>query len=262
MFDIQLRVTLTQYDIVWGDKLANIDQIQNIVAQVSNTTDIVILPEMCTTGFTLNIEELAETCDGNTISTFGRIAKEYNVALCGSFLCRENDKFYNRSFFITPEDKKYYYDKRHLFKMGLEDELYTAGKSKTIISYKGFNVCLFVCYDLRFPVWTRNVDNQYDLLIYVANWPESRKEVWTTLLKARAIENMSYVCVVNRVGADDNDLTYSGLSMAVNPRGQVISVLPEYRVTMETVTLEKNILIKDRKNFPIWKDADKFTLDI
>lgn len=255
----ELRVTLLQYDIAWEDKSKNISYISTIVSQIGQQTDLVILPEMFSTGFSLNAESMAESTDGETICCLKKLALDYDIAICGSLIIKENTKHYNRAFFISPTHL-HFYDKRHLFRMGQEAEIYTAGTKKTIIDYKGFSINLLICYDLRFPVWSRNVANEYDLLIYVANWPESRKMVWRTLLPARAIENMSFVCGVNRVGKDNMGLSHSGNSMLVNSRGQIVTELPDNIPHTATITINKDILINDRNHFPVWKDADNFDL--
>lgn len=255
----ELRVSLLQYDIAWEDKLTNISYISNIIDDIATTTDLVVLPEMFSTGFSSNAIAMAETMEGETLHIIKELAKKHNIAICGSLIIKESSKYYNRAFFITSTSCTFY-DKRHLFRMGHEADVYTSGNMKKIVNYKGFNICLLVCYDLRFPVWSRNVDNEYDLLIYVANWPESRKAVWNTLLQARAIENMSFVCGVNRIGKDNNGLNHSGNSMIISPRGDKIKELDENKESSITVTINKETLIRDRAHFPVWKDTDKFEI--
>ncbi|MBK5721726.1 amidohydrolase [Dysgonomonas sp. Marseille-P4677] len=254
-----LRISLVQYDIVWENKKVNLDYIQDIVSSLAGKTDIVVLPEMCTTGFTMNSHKLAEANNGTTVSLFRQCAKEFDIAICGSFIAKEKDNFYNRGFFISP-DKELYYDKRHLFRMGKEPEFFSAGNKRLIFEYKNFNICLLICYDLRFPVWARNINNEYDLLIYTANWPDSRAKVWNTLLTARAIENMSYVCGVNRIGKDGNNLTYKGDSKLINAKGEEITSIEANKKQVETVYISKTELEQFRNKFPVWKDADNFEL--
>ena len=182
------------------------------------------------------------------------------MAIMGSFLCEEEGRYYNRAFFVTPEGEVSTYDKHHLFRMGGENDYFTPGNRQTIVDYKGWKICMQVCYDLRFPVWTRNVDNKYDLLIYIANWPEVRKKAWKLLLKARAIENMAYVCGVNRVGVDGEDLTYRGDSMIIDPKGDKVGTAGKREEITRTCTLKKAELEAFRKKFPAWKDADSFVL--
>ncbi|WP_029904297.1 amidohydrolase [Prevotella sp. 10(H)] len=257
--DDKLGISLVQYDIVWENKEANLLYIHNIVSDLSGKTDIVVLPEMCTTGFSMNSHNLAEPNDGNTITSLRQWTKQYEVAICGSFIAKDGNDYYNRGFFITPE-KEYYYDKRHLFRMGAEPRSFAAGDKKLIFEYKGFNICLLICYDLRFPVWARNVDNEYDLLIYTANWPASRAKVWNTLLIARALENMCYVCGVNRIGKDGNGLAHEGGSKLINAKGEEIISAGLNTERVETVYISKSELQLFREKFPVWKDADRFEL--
>lgn len=259
MQDRKIRITLLQYDVAWENKIANLNNIERLISELPEPTDIVVLPEMCTTGFTFNAQDFAETVGDHTISTFKEIAVKYGTALFGSFLCRDNDKIFNRGFFIT-SDEIYFYDKRHLFRMGREDELFTAGNERKIVHYKGFNICLQICYDLRFPVWSRNVNNDYDILMYAGNWLKARIGVWESLLKARSIENMCYTVGVNRVGVDGYDILYAGTSMIVDQRGGVMCKLSEDQEEYYTITLDKEKIDKDRKGFPVWKDADEFTI--
>lgn len=257
--DCKLGVSLVQYDIAWENKVNNLDYIHSVMVKLQGKTDLIVLPEMCTTGFSMNSRNLAEPISGQTITSLKKWAKELDVAVCGSYISADGDRYYNRGFFITPENE-YYYDKRHLFRMGSESQSFSAGDKHLIVEYKGFNICLLICYDLRFPVWARNIENAYDLLIYVANWPSSRSKVWNALLTARALENMSYVCGVNRTGEDGNGLKYIGESRLINAKGDDILVPllnPEH---IETVQVSKIELENFRAKFPVWKDADKFEL--
>ena len=224
------------------------------------TTEIVVLPEMFSTGFTMKSRELAEPVSGITVRILKELAADFQLALCGSFICSERSNYYNRAFFITPEGEEFYYDKRHLFRMGNEAEYFSAGNNKLIISYRGWNICLLVCYDLRFPVWSRNVNNEYDLLIYVASWPQARRLAWDTLLCARALENMCYVCGVNRIGVDGNKLIYNGGSVVFSAKGEVLASVPDGEEGIETVSLSLISLQQLRDKFPVWKDADAFRL--
>ncbi len=226
------------------------------------TTEIVVLPEMFSTGFSMRSRELAELLSGTTVRMLKELADEYRLALCGSFICSERGNCYNRAFFITPEGEAYYYDKHHLFRMGNETEHFSAGNDRLIVSYHGWNICLLVCYDLRFPVWSRNVGNGYDLLIYVANWPQSRRSVWDTLLCARALENICYVCGVNRIGTDGNKLTYNGGSVVFSAKGETLASVPDGEEGVETVSLNLTALQQLRDKFPVWKDADAFRLGL
>jgi predicted amidohydrolase len=254
-----LRVTLVQYDIAWEDKQKNLNRIDSIVAELAGQTDVVVLPEMFSTGFTMNSRNLAEPADGKTIGRVKEWAAKSDVAVCGSYIAVEEGNYYNRGFFIT-SNEEYFYDKRHLFRMGSEPESFSAGKSRLIFEHKGFRICLLICYDLRFPVWARSVNNEYDLLIYTANWPASRIKAWETLLAARAIENVSYVCGVNRVGTDGNGLVHNGCSKLINARGEEISNIGISREQTETVSISKTELETFRAKFPVWKDADEFKI--
>lgn len=257
--DQTLRISIVQQNIEWENKEANLEFIGSIVSKHSQETDLIVLPEMCTTGFSTNSRELAETVEGKTITQIKEWAIQYNIAICGSFIAKDNGNFFNRGFFITSE-KNHYYDKRHLFRMGNEPASFSSGNNRLIIEHKGFNICLLICYDLRFPVWARNINNEYDLLIYVANWPASRSKVWNTLLDARALENMCYVCGVNRVGRDGNGLEYSGSSQLINAKGEKILSTELNQEDIKTVCISKQELNNFRIKFPVWKDADKFEI--
>lgn len=257
-----LRLTIFQTNIVWENKQENLRLLRDKLQQLDGTTEIVVLPEMFSTGFSMNCEKLAEPMTGKTIESIKAMSKEFKVALVGSFMCINNNVYYNRAFFITPDGKEYYYNKRHLFRMGEEGHYYTPGNSKTIIPYKGWNICLQVCYDLRFPVWSRNVDNAYDLIIYVANWPESRRTSWDILLRARAIENLSYACGANCTGTDEYGIIYNGGSAIISEKGEVIALANDGDEDCITATLDLDILKVLREKFPAWKDADKFQINI
>lgn len=257
--DIDLRLSIVQYDIAWENKTSNMAFVYTTISQLEGKTDLIVLPEMFSTGFSMNSRNLAETTEGETIAQLKEWAERYDVALCGSFIAVENNTYFNRGFFITPNNE-YYYDKRHLFRMGMESESFSSGSNQLIVKHKGFNICLLICYDLRFPVWARNVNNEYDLLVYVANWPASRIKVWNTLLTARALENMCYVCGVNRIGVDGSKLKYDGGSRIIDAKGEDILKTEFDKVEVKTCTISKTALDKFRNNFPVWKDADKFTL--
>lgn len=257
---MNLRISTAQYDITWEDKPKNLLKIKQLLTDLKGKTDLVVLPEMCTTGFSMNVSALAETMDEETISTMKQWAIDFDVAICGSFIAKEGDNYYNRGFFITP-DAIWHYDKRHLFRMGDEPLHYNAGDNKLIVKHKGFNICLLICYDLRFPVWARNRRNEYDLLIYVANWPVSRIKVWNTLLAARAIENMAYVCGVNRIGKDGLGIEYNGNSVLLDAKGNILSA-SDNTEKPQTVELSLSQLYEFRDKFPVWKDSDNFDIHI
>lgn len=253
-----MKISALQTNIVWEDKQANLQLIAHQLANLSGQADLVVLPEMFSTGFTMNCEILAEPITGPTITALRAMASKYHLALAGSYIAREDEKCYNRGFFLTPEGAAHFYDKRHLFRMGEEGKHFAPGNNKLIVSYKGWNICLLVCYDLRFPVWSRNVGNQYDLLIYTANWPTSRRRVWDTLLPARAIENMCYVCGSNRIGTDGNHLAHNGGSCVISPKGEILAQAKDDEEEAIIQELDLDGLRMFREKFPVWKDADGF----
>jgi len=260
MTEKKLKITLLQDTIFWADKQANLQKTELQLKNLSGKTDLVVLPEMFTTGFCTNRLDLAETMQGETVRHLKKWAIEYNLAIVGSFIVAENERLYNRAFFVFPNGEMETADKRHLFAFGGEDKLFSAGDKRLIVNYKGFNVFVLVCYDLRFPVWSRNVANEYDLLIYTASWPESRIHVWNTLLVARAIENQAFVCGVNRVGEDGENLVHNGSSKLIDAKGKEIFSAPLCETSIETVEISLTELNRFREKFPVWKDADKFLL--
>lgn len=253
-----LRVTLVQTEQFWEDKEKNLNHFTELLANIE-ATDLIILPEMFHTGFSMNAESLAETMDNSIgIDWLKEKAIQKNAALYTSLIIKENNKFYNRGIFIEPDGKITTYDKRKTFGLAGEDKIYQAGDEKVIVNYKGWNIQLQICYDLRFPEISRNkiVRDQplYDLLIYVANWPEKRNEHWKSLLQARAIENQSYVIGINRIGKDENQLTYSGDSMIINALGDKKSLTP-FKTEVKQYVLKQNELIKIREKLPFLKDV-------
>ena len=255
----ELRVSCIQSSIVWENKTQNLNDFFASISPLKGLSDLVVLPETFSTGFSMQVEHLAETNDGNTIQTIQQWAKELNFAIAGSFLAKDADgRLFNRGFFVTPENETYFSDKRHLFRMAEENNLFTAGNSDTVIPYKGWNIRLIVCYDLRFPVWIRNKNNEYDLLLCVANWPQVRANVWNILLQARAIENLCYVCGVNRVGEDGNEISYQGDSFLLDYKGNAIVQAGKNQSVVVTGSIYKDKLEAFREKFPAWKDADSF----
>ena len=198
----QLNITIIQPDITWEDKAANMQMYEQLIADAPGNKQVVILPEMFTTGFSMAPEKLAEPMNGATVKWMEDMARKYRCILTGSLIIEEEGRYYNRLIWMQPDGKYGCYDKRHLFGYADEDQHYSSGNKKLVAQVNGFRICLLVCYDLRFPVWARNTGDDYDVLVYVANWPERRSLAWKTLLQARAIENMSYVVGVNRVGTD------------------------------------------------------------
>jgi len=255
-----MKITLLQDVVIWADKQANLRKTEFRLRDLAEKTDLVVLPEMFTTGFCTSRLDLAETMQGETVQCLKKWATEYRLALAGSFIATENGKYYNRAFFVFPTGEIEIADKRHLFSMGGENVLFSAGDKRLIVKYKDFNICILICYDLRFPVWSRNVNNEYDLLIYTANWPESRINVWNTLLAARAIENQTYVCGVNRVGKDGENISYNGSSKLMDAKGQELFSSPLNKSSVDTIELSLEELNNFRMKFPVWKDTDRFEL--
>jgi len=263
-----LTLTLIQTSLHWEDKTANLAMLADKIAAIDKKTEIVVLPEMFSTGFSMKPEEFAETMDGQTVAWMQATAASRRIILTGSIIIKEDDNYYNRLIWMLPNGEYGYYDKRHLFAFANEDRYYTPGAKRLIASVKGWKINLQVCYDLRFPVWARQQSYksgdgaavpEYDLLIYAANWPERRSHPWKTLLQARAIENQCYVAGVNRVGNDGNNIYHSGDSMVVDPAGEVL-YCKAHDEDVFTITLQKQLLEETRTRFPFWKDADNFTI--
>ncbi len=258
-----LTITLIQPNLFWEDKDANLAMIQQKIENIKEKTEIVILPEMFNTGFSMKPELFAEKMEGETVQWMKKIAAQKKIILTGSVMIEEKEKFYNRLLWVLPNGEIGVYDKRHLFAYADEHAHYSAGNKKLIASVKGWKINLQVCYDLRFPVWARqepgHLDNKYDLLINVANWPEKRSLAWKTLLRARAIENQCFVAGVNRVGEDGDKISYNGGSTIIDPLGDII-----YEKNNEedifTYTLQKEKIDETRERFPFWKDADDFMI--
>lgn len=255
-----LKIAIIQTDLVWENPEKNRQNFTQKIEAISENVDVVILPEMFTSGFTMQPKNVSETMDGKTITWLKDLAKERKTAISGSLVVQEEGNYYNRLVFAFPEGKIETYNKRHTFTLAGEHKVYTAGAKKVIIDYKGWKICPMVCYDLRFPVWARNTDN-YDLLFYVANWPKPRIEAWNTLLRARAIENMSYCIGVNRIGTDVNGHEYSGNSAAFDALGKQLSNLKPYENTTEIVTLTKKHLASTRDKFKFLEDRDTFKMN-
>ncbi|MCX6252885.1 MAG: amidohydrolase [Bacteroidia bacterium] len=255
-----MKISIIQPDLVWEDKSHNFTNLGELILPLHNATDIVILPEMFNTGFSINPEKLSESPGSVTFKWMLNTAKRGNFGLCGSYVVKEGMHFFNRWVFVTPEDEAWYYDKRHLFSMAGENKLISPGKKRLIFSFRGVRISPYICYDLRFPVWSRN-RNDYDLIIYAANWPASRREVWNTLLKARAIENQCFVAGANITGTDGNGYKYCGDSMIIGPRGEVIASLNNDGVGLVEAEISLNELSDFRNKFPVLNDADNFNID-
>jgi omega-amidase len=253
-----MKTALIQTSLFWEKPNENRDYLNEKINSISQYVDLIVLPEMFTSGFTMNPKNVAETMQGETILWLKEIAKAKNCAITGSLVIEEKGNYYNRLVFVFPSGEIQYYDKRHLFTLAGEDKVYTSGKNKLIVDYKGFKICPLICYDLRFPVFSRNVE-EYDVLIYVANWPKPRINAWNILLKARAVENMSYVIGVNRIGVDENNLEYVGRSQAIDLLGNNIQE-PQETEGVFIVEFDKEQLHVTRTKLAFLNDKDQFTL--
>jgi omega-amidase len=257
----KLRVALVQQPLVWQDPAANRAHFDALLAPLAGNTDLVVLPETFTTGFSMEVERLAEEVGGPTSQWLNDKAQELRAAVTGSVMTKDGDRYYNRMYWAEPGAPLRHYDKRHLFRMASEDGHFTAGSKALCIAWRGFRICPLVCYDLRFPVFSRRrPELEYDVLVYVANWPSARRHAWRTLLKARAIENISYVIGVNRVGTDGKELSYAGDSAANDFLGEPLTELGA-EAAVVNVELDRAALRAFRERFPAHLDADRFTLD-
>ena len=255
-----MRISLIQDIIFWADKAANIQKVEDQLILLAGKTDLVVLPEMFTTGFCTEKLQLAETMEGETVRTLKNWAIKFKIAITGSFIASENEKIYNRAFFVFPSGKIETADKRHLFTLGGEHEHFSAGDKRLIVNYEGFNILVLVCYDVRFPVWSRNVNNEYDLLIYVANFPQRRIMDWDILLQARAIENQAYVCGVNRVGLDGLGIDYDGHSALLDFKAKPLLKFFEDKSSIQTAEIKIEPLEQYRLKFAVSLDADQFEI--
>lgn len=254
-----LRITLAQVDLVWENPVRNRLNLETEIRQLKGQSDLVILPETFTTGFSMHAADLAEPIDGPTVAWMIDLSRETGIAIGGSVIIADKDLFYNRFVFVTPAGEISCYDKRHLFSIGGESISFTAGDQRTIVNFLGWRIALYTCYDVRFPVWCRNV-NDTDLMIFTANWPASRNEVWKVLLKARAIENQVFVAGVNRIGKDGNDVSYIGESQIFNARGELLSESNVNNEGFFTCEISRKELNDFREKFPVANDADQFLI--
>lgn len=253
-----MKVAILQTDLVWENPIYNRLTIESKVLSSDKKFDLLVLPEMFTSGFTMNPERVAETMQGETIQWLKSLSKQKKTAIIGSLVIQEENQYYNRLVFVTPKGTVQHYNKRHLFTLAGEEKVYTKGTEKVIFEYKDWKICPQVCYDLRFPVFVRNVED-YDLLVYVANWPKIRTQAWDALLKARAIENMTFVVGVNRVGKDANGHDYIGHSQVLDELGNEL-IAPFEENGIEVVTLSKKKLQDSRNKFNFLNDKDNFEL--
>lgn len=256
-----LTITIIQTHLFWEDVDANLKHFDAKINTQSEQSDIIVLPEMFTTGFTMKPELMAEEHGGKGLQWMQKKAKEKQAVIVGSISVKENNQFYNRLYWVKPNGSYEFYNKRHLFRMGNEQEQYTEGNEKLIVEYKGWKICPLICYDLRFPVWSRNTKNKtYDVLLYVANWPAVRAFPWSQLLIARAIENQCYVVGVNRIGEDGNGVLHSGNSVVLNSKGLCLVDTNPNEESLKTVSISYNELHDFRKTFPVLHDADEFNM--
>jgi len=254
-----LKTAVIQADLYWEDAMKNRELFSAKIAEIKDEIDLIVLPEMFSTGFSMNAENLAEPVQGTTFKWMQDIAKQRDVAVTGSVIVEESGNYYNRLYFVFPDGTFKKYDKRHTFTLAKEDLTYTAGNERLIVEYKGWKICPLVCYDLRFPVWARNTED-YDLLIYVANWPETRIHAWDVLLQARAIENMSYCIGVNRTGPDGNDYQYNGHTAVYDGLGASMFDNTSAEEFTKIVSLDRSISLEIRKKLKFLQDRDQFSI--
>ena len=250
-----LKVTLIQSELAWEDIDSNLDGFNSKIDAIEEDTHLIVLPEMFSTGFTMNAPALAQDMKGSAVKWIIEKSAEKNVDIVGSIIADDGGKFFNRLLWAKPNGEIFTYDKKHLFRMAGEEKIYSAGTKNITVELNGWRIRPFICYDLRFPVWTRNIANQFDAAIFIANWPERRSAHWKALLQARAIENQCYVIGVNRVGTDGNGLSYSGDSSIIDPWGNII-FQKSNQTCIHTSELSYDVLKTSREDFPVWMDAD------
>ena len=255
----ELKIVAIQANLIWENPNENRRYFEQKIIQLDSDTNLIVLPEMFSTGFTMNPVTVAETMNGTTVSWMIIMAKAHDIAIIGSIVIQENHQYYNRAIFVHPSGALETYDKRHLFSLEGEDKLYASGINRVGINFKGWRICPFICYDLRFPVWTRNTNN-YDLLLFMANWPVTRIDAWDALLKARAIENMSYCIGVNRIGKDKNGYQYNGHTSAYDFLGEKVTSTQESKEDLLYCTISKTKLQEFRQKLNFLKDQDSFEI--
>jgi omega-amidase len=254
-----LRVTLAQVDIAWENPGQNRHDLETQIRQLAGKSDLIILPETFTSGFSVRNAELAEPMNGLTVNWMIQLSRTTGLAIAGSLIINEEGLYFNRFVFVTPTGEISFYDKRHLFSIGGESDLLSSGNKRMIVCYLGWRIALYVCYDIRFPVWCRNVEDT-DLMIFTANWPDSRSDIWTILLKARAIENQVFVAGINRIGEDGNGIIYRGESQLINPRGELLPSTDLTGSGLSSYTISMQMLKDFRIKFPVANDADRFLI--
>lgn len=255
----KMKLSVIQPDLAWENKSVNLLKLGNLISSLNGKTDLVILPEMFNTGFSMQTEFLSEPPNGETFLWMKKISDKGDFGLCGSYIILDGGKVYNQWVFVAPGEKRTIYNKRHPFSMGGEDKYFTPGISRLVFSFRGVRISPYICYDLRFPVWSRN-KNDTDLMIYVANWPAGRRNVWNILLRARAIENQCYVAASNRIGTDGQGINYCGDSMIIDPRGEIIASADAEKEQCITSKISMDELSDFRRKFPVLDDADDFTI--
>jgi len=255
-----LKIALVQSRLHWEDIDANLAMFSKKLEPLAGQADIIVLPEMFSTGFSMNPSKLFETIDGKAVNWMKDTASKTNAIITGSLIIKDNEHYYNRLIWMRPDGSFEHYNKRHLFSMAREEEVFTPGQEKIIVEVKGWKICPMVCYDLRFPVWIRNIEN-YDALIFAANWPERRIQHWRKLLQARAIENQCYAIGVNIVGNDGNGIDYTGHSMFIDPQGEAVAEIQNEEKT-EIVTLKEESVSFTRRYMPFLHDKDEFTIGV
>lgn len=254
-----LKITLLQAYLFWENIDKNLQNLALKLSAIREKTDLIILPEMFNTGFTMNAELLAEEMDGKTMAWMKEKANRYNAVVTGTLIIKENGNYYNRLIWIKPDGSYQKYDKKHLFSLAGEDKVYTSGNEKLIVELNGWKIMPVICYDLRFPVWLRNTNELYDLLLVLANWPEKRAHHWRTLIPARAIENQSYIIALNRVGHDGNEVYYCGDTTCIDPQGKVVYYKRDEE-DLYTFTIHRDEVDKTRLEMPFLNDGDDFKL--
>ena len=255
----ELNIVAIQANLTWGNPEKNRLYFEQVINKLTSNTNLVVLPEMFSTGFTMKPSSVSETMNGATVSWMINMAKTHNIGIIGSMVIQENNQYFNRAIFVHPSGSLEIYDKRHLFSLAGEDRQYTPGTNRIVIQFKGWRICPFICYDLRFPVWSRNTDN-YDVLLFMANWPIPRIDAWDTLLKARAIENLSYCIGVNRIGEDENGYQYNGHTSAYNFLGEKVASTSEGKEDLLYCKISKTKLHEFRQKLNFLKDQDSFKI--
>jgi omega-amidase len=255
-----MNISIIQSDLYWESPSKNREMFDEKISTIDNNIDLIVLPEMFSTGFSMSPENHAEKWQGPTVKWMQRVAASKKVALAGSLIVEDNNKYFNRLVFVHPDGRIEYYDKRHLFRMSDEHKYYDTGNSRVVVNYKDFRILLLVCYDIRFPVWIRN-RNDYDMILVVANFPESRRHVWNTLLPARAIENQCFVVACNRIGKDVSGTNFSGDSQIVDPRGKTVVYAKPNESQIIDASISLDDLLSFRNSFPLHLDADDFTIN-